>query len=76
MADPATTEDILHDVFLKIQGRLDTLEDSAKLQSWLYLIARNAIIDHYRTRKGMTALALIVCASHATAQDYGLAGHC
>jgi len=51
VADPATAEDILQDVFVKIQARLDTVEDPAKLQGWLYLIARNAIIDHYRTRK-------------------------
>jgi RNA polymerase sigma-70 factor, ECF subfamily len=51
VADPATAEDILQDVFVKIQARLDRLEDPAKLQGWLYLIARNAIIDHYRTRK-------------------------
>ena len=56
VADPATAEDILQDVFVKIQGRLDTLEDPAKLQSWLYLIARNAIIDHYRTRKETTVV--------------------
>ena len=49
--DPATAEDILQDVFVKIQVRLDQLKDPAKLQSWIYLIARNAIIDHYRTRK-------------------------
>lgn len=49
--DPATAEDILQDVFVKIQARLGQLKDPAKLQSWIYLIARNAIIDHYRTRK-------------------------
>src|SRR5512134_696078 len=49
--DPATAEDILQNVFVKIQARLDQLKDPAKLQSWIYLIARNAIIDHYRTRK-------------------------
>jgi RNA polymerase sigma-70 factor (ECF subfamily) len=54
VADPATAEDILQDVFVKIQGRLDHLEDPAKLQGWLYLITRNAIIDHYRTRKQTT----------------------
>ena len=54
VADPATAEDILQDVFVKIQARLDQLEDPAKLQGWLYLIARNAIIDHYRTRKETT----------------------
>jgi RNA polymerase sigma-70 factor (ECF subfamily) len=49
--DPATAEDILQNVFVKIQARLDQLKDPAKLQSWIYLIARNAIIDHYRARK-------------------------
>lgn len=51
VADAATAEDILQDVFVKIHGKLDQLENPAKLQSWLYLITRNAIIDHYRTRK-------------------------
>jgi RNA polymerase sigma-70 factor (ECF subfamily) len=30
---------------------VDQLKDPARLQRWIYLIARNAIIDHYRTRK-------------------------
>lgn len=50
VADPAA-EDILQDVFVKIQARLDQLKDPTKLTSWIYLIARNTIIDHYRTRK-------------------------
>ena len=54
VADPATAEDILQDVFLKIQNRLGQLQDPAKLQGWLYLVARNAIIDHHRTRKETT----------------------
>jgi len=49
--DPATAEDILQDIFVKLHARLDQLKDPARLQSWIYLIARNAIIDHYRTRK-------------------------
>ena len=51
VADPATAEDILQDVFLKFQSRLDEFRDPAKVQGWLFLVARNAIIDHYRTRK-------------------------
>ena len=51
VSDPATAEDILQDVFVKIQKRLGQLQDPAKLEGWIYLIARNAIIDHYRTRK-------------------------
>jgi len=54
VSDPATAEDLLQDVFVKIQTRLDKLEDPAKLPSWLYLITRNTIIDHYRTRKETT----------------------
>jgi RNA polymerase sigma-70 factor (ECF subfamily) len=51
VSDAATAEDILQDVFVKIQARLGQLQDPAKLQGWIYLIARNAIIDHYRTCK-------------------------
>ncbi len=51
VSDPATAEDILQDVFVKIQKRLGQLQNPAKLQRWIYLIARNAIIDYYRTRK-------------------------
>jgi len=51
VSDPAVTEDILQDVFLKISQRLGQLKQPEKLQAWLFLIARNAVIDHYRTRK-------------------------
>lgn len=51
VADQASAEDILQDVFVKIQARLHQLKDPEKLQSWVYLITRHAIIDHYRTRK-------------------------
>ncbi len=56
VADPATAEDILQDVFVKIQSRLGQLRDASKLQGWIYLIARNAIIDHYRTRRETMAV--------------------
>lgn len=56
VADPATAEDILQDVFVKIQGRLGQLKDPAKLTSWIYLIARNAVIDHCRIRKETVAV--------------------
>jgi RNA polymerase sigma-70 factor (ECF subfamily) len=51
VADQATADDILQDVFVRIHRRLDHLRAPAKLQSWLYLIARNAIIDHYRKNR-------------------------
>jgi RNA polymerase sigma-70 factor (ECF subfamily) len=56
VADRVAAEDILQDVFLKVQTKLGQLDDPAKLQSWLYLIARNTIIDHYRAKKQTTQI--------------------
>lgn len=41
-------QDVLQDVFLKVQSKLKSLTDDNKLESWLYEIARNTIIDYYR----------------------------
>jgi RNA polymerase sigma-70 factor (ECF subfamily) len=51
VGDELTTEDILQDVFLRIYANADTLKDAAKLESWMYQIARNAIVDFYRTQR-------------------------
>jgi RNA polymerase sigma-70 factor (ECF subfamily) len=51
ISDDAATDDILQNVFLKMHTGLASLKDAAKLQSWLYQIARNAIIDYYRLQK-------------------------
>jgi RNA polymerase sigma-70 factor (ECF subfamily) len=47
----ADAEDLLQDVFVRIQKRLPSLHDTSKIQGWVYRIARNAVIDHYRTRR-------------------------
>ncbi len=49
-------EDILQDVFMRILSRIDSLKDCDKLQSWIYQITRNAIIDYYRSRKKTSEL--------------------
>lgn len=46
-----TAEDILQDVFVRIHARVGTLQDLGKLESWLYQITRNVIIDYYRSRR-------------------------
>jgi RNA polymerase sigma-70 factor (ECF subfamily) len=56
VSDRAAAEDIRQNVFLKVQTKLAQLDDPTKLQSWLYLIARNAIIDHYRAKKPTTEI--------------------
>ncbi len=54
VADPATAQDILQDVFVRLQSQIDEFRDPAKVQGWLYLVARNSIMDHLRTRKETT----------------------
>ena len=41
-------DDIVQDVWLKMQRGLDGLKDRSRLVSWIFQIARHAIIDHYR----------------------------
>jgi len=48
ISDPELAEDILQDVFLKIHSNIGSVKDSEKLESWIYQITRNAIIDSYR----------------------------
>jgi len=51
VSDAADVDDILQDVFLKIHAKLETLEDETRLESWVYQITRNAIVDFYRSKK-------------------------
>ena len=51
VGDMAATDDILQEVFIKIYSRIDTLKENSKIQSWIYQITRNAIIDYFRARK-------------------------
>ncbi|TMU54472.1 sigma-70 family RNA polymerase sigma factor [Flagellimonas algicola] len=46
-----TAEDILQEVFIKIHKGVHKLNDNSKIESWIYQITRNSIIDHYRKRK-------------------------
>lgn len=41
-------EDLLHDVFLKIRDKIGQLKDQEKLQSWMFQLTRNVIIDYFR----------------------------
>ena len=53
VSDASISDDILQEVFIRVISRIDTLKDGSKIQSWLYQIARNTIIDHYRAHKVM-----------------------
>jgi len=56
VSDEMVAEDLLQEVFLKIHQNGDTLQDVKKLESWIYQITRNAIIDFYRSARPMSSL--------------------
>ena len=49
--DPELAEDLVHEVFLKaiVAGKKGAVPNN--LTGWIYKIARNLLIDHYRTRR-------------------------
>ena len=55
--DDDIAEDILQDVYLKIHTNIAGLRDSDRLESWIYQIARNAIIDYYRRARPQDELS-------------------
>lgn len=65
--DDPTAEDLLQEVFLKIHQHMSGLKDARQLESWLYTLTRNIIVDYYRSqRKTLTLDA---------AQDLALPEH-
>jgi RNA polymerase sigma-70 factor, ECF subfamily len=48
--DKALTEDIVHDVFLKVQVKIHQVKESDKIFGWIYQITRNTITDYYRKK--------------------------
>ncbi len=49
-------DDLLQDVFLKVHSQLGSLETKTKVESWLYQITRNTVIDYYRANKRLEEL--------------------
>jgi RNA polymerase sigma-70 factor (ECF subfamily) len=61
VSDDQTAEDLTSQVFLKAWEHLDRYKPgSSPFLAWLYTIARNQVIDHYRTRKESVSLDDVV----------------
>jgi len=45
---PADADDVLQEVFLRVQTNLTHLRDAERFGPWVYQVARSAIIDHHR----------------------------
>lgn len=55
--DEETADDLLQEVFIRIHKNMTKLKDSEKFESWIFQIARNVVIDHYRSRRSFVELA-------------------
>lgn len=61
VSDDALTEDLTSQVFLKAWEYLDRYQaGTSPYLAWLYTIARNLVIDHYRTKRETVNLDDIV----------------
>ena len=49
VADQAEVDDLLQEIFLRVHRQLDRVNDPGRVVPWLYQIARNAIVDYYRS---------------------------
>jgi RNA polymerase sigma-70 factor, ECF subfamily len=57
VTDHELAEDITSRIFLKMLEKLDTYQvGQSPISAWLYRMAHNAIIDHYRTKKTFLSL--------------------
>lgn len=47
---PGDVDDVMQEVFLRMQKGLSGLSDEQRFGPWVYQVARSAIVDHHRTR--------------------------
>ena len=47
---PADVDDVMQDVFVRMQRGLQSLRDEERFTSWLFQIARSSVAEHLRTR--------------------------
>lgn len=65
----ADAEDIVQDVLLRMHRSVKALSTGERLGAWLFQVARNAIIDHYRARGRAAEVVDPKLSSDATADE-------
>src|SRR4029079_5851973 len=47
---PVEIDDVMQDIFIRMQRGLPALRDEDRFTSWLFQIARSSVAEHMRTR--------------------------
>ncbi|TXD53952.1 MULTISPECIES: sigma-70 family RNA polymerase sigma factor [unclassified Polaribacter] len=55
--DHTIADDILQDTFIKIHTKLHTLKDTTKLKAWCFAVARNSILDYWKSKNSTFNIA-------------------
>ncbi len=62
-------EDLLQECYLKVSRGLPELEDHERLSAWVFTIARNVVVDYFRTKKDLSEEDLALVAEQKTSRD-------
>ena len=65
VADDATADDLTQETLIKVYRSRAAVPDTQRLEAWIYRIARNTVIDHYRRRRPAAELPAALAAEPA-----------
>jgi RNA polymerase sigma-70 factor (ECF subfamily) len=54
----ATADELHQDLWLRVIGARERYEAQAKFSTWLYTLARHRLVDHWRSRHGISLASL------------------
>ena len=69
VSDEQVAADLLQETFMRIHKRLDSLDDRQRITSWVFRIARNLVVDHYRAQARATAAVAADLETHADEEE-------
>lgn len=77
-SDPRDAEDLTSEIFVRALRAIGRYAPSAPFYAWIYRIARNAVIDHHRSKRDDLPLAGVVDAADPhpviDPEDHAIAG--
>ena len=57
-SDSSTADELHQDLWLRVIGARERYQAQAKFSTWLYTLARHRLVDHWRSRHGITLESL------------------